>query len=134
MSHCPRSLSAEIVFVRPDGVEAGWEQTPLWQAASTVPGVRIVIDNGGKLARALGAETSGHALLYGADDRLLFSGGITRSRGHEGDNSGRRALSAALGGESSTATNPVFGCPLFSPEKCSISSSSTTGDQNGKLP
>ena len=35
-----------------------------------------------------GAETSGQTLLYDRDGRLLFSGGTTGSRGHDGDNAG----------------------------------------------
>lgn len=107
--------SVEIVFVTPAGVKPRWESTPLWELASTIPGTKVVRDEAGIRAKKLGAETSGFVLLYDGDGRLRFSGGITRSRGHLGDNSGRRALCALLaGGTHREATSPVFGCPLFS--------------------
>lgn len=54
------------------------------------------------------------SMLYGADGRLLFSGGITGSRGHSGDNEGRRAIVSLLTGEGAYKSDtPVFGCSLF---------------------
>jgi hypothetical protein len=45
---------------------------------------------------------------------LIFSGGITGSRGHAGDNDGEQALLEALThGGGARATASVFGCPLF---------------------
>ena len=60
-------------------------------------------------------STSGQTILYGADGTLLFSGGITGSRGHAGDNDGRAGLVALLtrAGRGQTRTK-VFGCPLVS--------------------
>ena len=71
----------------------------------------------GTLPRKLGAETSGHVVLYDEAGNLRFSGGITRSRGHVGESDGARALSALLNGSPATSGNfPVFGCRLFTPE------------------
>ena len=107
---------AEVVFVRPRGVAADWEQTSLWAAAAAIPGVRVRCDEEGKLAQRFGVQTSGHVLLYDPEGHLLFSGGITRSRGQQGDSAGRRALLARLSGETrSLTTTAVFGCPLFAP-------------------
>jgi hypothetical protein len=65
---------------------------------------------------AFGAATSGEALLYGPDGRLEFAGGITSSRGHEGDNPGAdRIVSLVTTGSAELATAPVFGCPLNTP-------------------
>ena len=81
---------------------------------ANVPGITIWHDGGGSLARRFGVLTSGHVLLYDSSGRLIYSGGITASRGHRGDNFGRSALLAAiLGAPPSRGSNPVFGCPLF---------------------
>src|SRR5262249_10319613 len=73
-------------YVDPDGVGAGWAHTALWRHATALPGVNVVVDRGQAVARRFGALTSGHALLYDSTGRLVYSGGITAVRGHEGDN------------------------------------------------
>jgi hypothetical protein len=103
-----------VLFIRPAGFADGWERSDLWQRAARIPGVTPVGDDAGAEAARFGTSTSGQTLLYGADGSLLFSGGITGSRGHAGDNEGRAGLLALLTrtGRGQTRTN-VFGCPLF---------------------
>jgi hypothetical protein len=49
-----------------------------------------------------------------ASGSLVFSGGISDARGHEGDNPGRTALMAILtGGHPAAIRTPVFGCYLY---------------------
>jgi hypothetical protein len=49
---------------------------------------------------------------------LQFSGGITASRGHSGDNLGRSAVVALVTtGESATNHTSVYGCSLHNPER-----------------
>jgi len=84
--------------------------------ARLIPGVRVILDPDGKLARRFGVETSGHTLVYGADGKLLFAGGITSSRGHLGDNAGFAAVLEIITNrsiQSARTTTPVFGCELF---------------------
>jgi hypothetical protein len=84
------------------------------RSLADVPGMTIWPDEKGALARCFGVLTSGHVLLYDPSGRLTFSGGITASRGHRGDNFGRSALLAAILGDPSDRDSvPVFGCPLF---------------------
>jgi hypothetical protein len=111
-------LTATVVMLRPTGAAEGWEQTDLWRTAAAIPGVIVVADSDGRESRRFGAATSGQTLLYAADGRLLFNGGITESRGHSGDNAGRSAiLSLVLGSSSHPSgpplSTPVYGCPLF---------------------
>jgi hypothetical protein len=111
-------VDVEIVFVKAPGAGADWEKTSLWNAATQIGGARVRIDDG-TLARQFGAETSGHVVLYDENGHLLFSGGITRSRGHEGESVGRRTICAILaGGAVGCQKTPVFGCPLFASEGC----------------
>ena len=103
-----------VLFIRPAGFAEGWEQSDLWQQAARIPGVTPVRDDQGVEADRFGTSTSGQTLLYSADGRLLFSGGITGSRGHAGGNEGRDGLVALLTRAGSGATRAsVFGCPLF---------------------
>jgi hypothetical protein len=79
-----------------------------------MPDVHLIEDPGGCEAARFGAQTSGDVLLYGADARLLFRGGITPGRGHVGDNPGWDAIIRLIsGGSTSLSEAPVFGCPLF---------------------
>jgi hypothetical protein len=134
VARLPGKASVELVFVKPEGAGADWTQTALREQAAAIPNVRL-IDDDGTLAHRLGAETSGYVVLYDADGKLLFSGGITRSRGHEGDNSGRQAICALLTGNADAAwgaKTPVYGCPLFTPGTCAEPSCSA--DRTGKSP
>jgi hypothetical protein len=84
--------------------------------APAIPGVEMRSDADGAEAARLGARTSGQALLYSAAGTLVFSGGLTGARGHEGDNPGRAAIAAFLEhGEASRPATPVFGCALQDP-------------------
>lgn len=104
---------AIALFVRPDGVPEGWERSDTWQSASRIPGVVVRVDEDGREARRFGATVSGYTLLYGSDGRLLFHGGITSARGHEGDNVGRRRIASLLNeGRADADRSPTFGCEL----------------------
>ena len=54
------------------------------------------MDKEGSDAAALGATTSGQVMVYAVGGKLLFGGGITDGRGHEGDNAGSEAVLALL--------------------------------------
>lgn len=107
-------LAVRAAFFRPQGAAAGWERTALWSQAEEVVGAAPMADEDGREARRFGAETSGQAILYDAYGRLLFHGGLTPGRGHQGDNPGRRAvLERLLFGARGQAAAPVFGCSLW---------------------
>jgi hypothetical protein len=105
-----------LSIIAPAGVGADWTDGPVMRNASSIRNLNIVIDPGERFARKFGATTSGHMLLYGADGRLLFSGGITDARAHEGDAAGQEAIVAALYEKTPAVTQtPVFGCALDKP-------------------
>ncbi|BDI29078.1 hypothetical protein CCAX7_11290 [Capsulimonas corticalis] len=113
MARCGERLRATVVFVSPAGATTDWVEGDLWRDAAAIPGVAVRRDRGGAWARRLHAKVSGEAILYGADGRLLFTGGLTGSRGHEGDNDGEDAVAAlVLTGTSPRSGSPVFGCAL----------------------
>lgn len=79
------------------------------------PLAELIDDISGAHALQFGLATSGEIALYDPHGSLAFSGGITGSRGHEGDNPGAQKLRAVLTQTVDSGTFPVFGCPLESP-------------------
>jgi hypothetical protein len=106
-------LAVTVLFVKPPGMDPNWEKTALWRSASQISGVEIACDEGGVEAARFNASTSGQTFLYSADGKLLFRGGITAARGHEGDNAGTDAIGFLVDGKVPALNHtPVFGCPL----------------------
>jgi hypothetical protein len=115
LPHSRNRVRTIITFVQPTGLSPDLLFGRLRARADRLPGVEVVVDPGGREAALFGAKTSGHALLFSAS-KLVYTGGITPARGHEGDSAGRRAILAFLqGGEAIPASAPVFGCSLESP-------------------
>ena len=111
---CEKPLSIRILFVEPPGLVEDVETTELWHSAQHIPGAALIRDTNGALSHALGATTSGQVYLYDRGGTLRFSGGITDSRGHAGNNLGRSAIEAILHDQSpGTICTPVFGCALW---------------------
>jgi hypothetical protein len=116
MARLEGRVTAHVLVVRPPDAPDGWEQTDLWRSAADIPGVDVVRDDDGVEMGRFGALTSGQVVLYDPSGRLLFAGGITASRGHEGDNVGRDAIVALVTGtDAAPRATPVFGCALTTP-------------------
>lgn len=113
MARLQGRVQTYVLFVRPKEVGDNWDDTSLRHSAEAIPGVRVVFDPDGVEARRFGAATSGQTLLFGTDGRLLFSGGITASRGHAGDNAGVSAILALVNNRTPARSQTlVFGCSL----------------------
>jgi hypothetical protein len=107
------SASAIVLFLHPDSRPDSWVETTSWRTAKQIPNVMVIADPDGIEARRFGAATSGMTVVYSPEGQLLFAGGITASRGHEGSNPGTDALDSALSFQSpATRTCRVFGCSL----------------------
>ena len=116
MARLQGRVTAHVLVVRPRDAPDGWEQTDLWRSAADIPGVDVVRDDDGAEMGRFGALTSGQVVLYDPAGRLLFAGGITASRGHEGGNAGRDAIVALVTGtDAAPRATPVFGCALTTP-------------------
>jgi hypothetical protein len=110
------SVAAWVVVLKPHGMGDGWTHSETWSTASHMAGVNVVTDDEGSEAELFGASTSGYTVVYDASGKLLFTGGITRARGHVGDNLGReRVLSLVQTGTADASTHEVFGCGLHDP-------------------
>lgn len=113
-AHAP--VSAQVLFLKPTGSGADWDDTSLRKNASAIPGVMVISDLDGAEAKRFGAETSGHTLLFASDGRRLFSGGITQARGHAGRNAGETAILALINNKpADRSTTQVFGCSFAAP-------------------
>jgi hypothetical protein len=113
MAHSQGLVNANAIFVKPAGFGEAWGKTDLWNSVTDIPRVSVTTDDNGIEARRFGSETSGQVVLYSAEGRLVFSGGITGSRGHSGDNDGRSAILSILAtGKAQRTETPVFGCSL----------------------
>ncbi|HEX8367852.1 MAG TPA: hypothetical protein VF604_04870 [Pyrinomonadaceae bacterium] len=113
MTDADGKLQAFAVFIKPKGESEEWTETDLRANAEAIPNVRVLIDEDERETKIFNAQTSGLILLYDRAGNLRFDGGITASRGHEGDNAGSRAIFEILTEDAfKTAETAVFGCPL----------------------
>ena len=107
------AVFADVGLRRRDGTASGAIDTSLWERAAAIPGVTTIADPDGGIVKAFGAATSGDVIAYSAAGDLMFHGGLTAARGHEGDSFGRQRLLAVLRGDTpDLRTSPVFGCSL----------------------
>ncbi|MDB5213646.1 MAG: hypothetical protein JWO86_1573 [Myxococcaceae bacterium] len=118
MTDAGSRIEAIVVFVGPNEGSGAGGLLDLRATARAIPNVRVVEDP--SEARLFGAATSGQVLLYANDGALVFRGGLTSARGHEGDSAGgdivRRFSSSNTTSPSPsnpTAASAVFGCALF---------------------
>jgi hypothetical protein len=114
LARASRRPKTYVLFLKPSNFENGWEQTGLWRSAAALPNVTVLRDDDGIEARRFGVETSGQTMLYDERGTLIYSGGITGSRGHAGENAGELALVSLLNrGHADRRAASVFGCSLF---------------------
>ena len=115
-AHTGNAVDTYVLMLAPSSVRLDWVKSPLWQKVAALDGITVVEDRDGREAARFGALTSGQALLYDESGQLVFSGGMTASRGHEGDNAGRTAIERLVRHERADRSSTfVFGCGLFAP-------------------
>jgi hypothetical protein len=113
LTHCP-NLHAYLLFIKPEGASETWVKSDLWSTATKFPHCSLIVDEAGKLSAAFNARSSGQSYMYDPDGQLIYSGGMTPSRGHVGDNAGLDYIIALANRKTMTIGNiPVFGCSLF---------------------
>ncbi|HYV37200.1 MAG TPA: hypothetical protein VE988_15950 [Gemmataceae bacterium] len=113
LARSKENVHVHALIYRPSSSPEGWEESEIVHSAKKLPGVSIHLDKDSVEGNRFGALTSGHVLLFGANGSLLFNGGITSSRGHQGETPAHEALWSLLKGDSSPlSTTPVYGCPL----------------------
>ena len=112
LTRAPNKCDVTVLMYRPASERASWLAGALLDECRRM-NCQIHPDPDGRLAELLGSLTSGYVVLYDASGRLRYHGGITSSRGHEGDNVGEQAvIQILLGNRDSQKSMPVFGCPI----------------------
>ena len=115
IAHCKIQPKSYLLFISPKSMPFGWEKTGLWHSAQTIPGVTVLSDINGIEAHRFNSVTSGQTMIYDTKGKIIFSGGITGSRGQEGDNLGLNSAILALQVHpKKNQTTSVFGCSLVS--------------------
>ncbi|HCT45258.1 MAG: hypothetical protein CMJ35_04045 [Phycisphaerae bacterium] len=109
----PSSFATRVVFYEPADADASWRQTDLWARANKLVDAKAIADPGGTMTLDAGAVVSGCVALFDRDGQLRFWGGITPSRGHEGESVGLGAIRSVLRGQGAEMTSaPVYGCEI----------------------
>jgi hypothetical protein len=115
LTRAPSASDVTVLMYKPAEESEDWIEGSLVEDCRRMK-CRIRPDPDGRLAASLGCLTSGVVVFYDANGQLRYQGGITGSRGHEGDNAGERAVIEILRGEMPCQKSmPVFGCPLREP-------------------
>jgi hypothetical protein len=121
LARTPPGCRITIAFYAPTSRPPEWGRTGLRERAESLAGVRVTDDTDAREAALFGAERSGHVMVFGPDGALRFAGGITASRGHEGDNQGEACVIAALNGSSPAIdSTPTFGCQIAPGHELSV--------------
>jgi hypothetical protein len=130
IAHSAEPLAIHLLFVSSPNAPANWPEGPLWRQAAAMANVSIAVDGDGELAEKFGAATSGEVSLYDTRGNLLFHGGITDGRGHEGDSIGASAIVAMLReAHPAFVRTPVYGCALCSSISKSPGAATGRGEQ-----
>jgi hypothetical protein len=105
-----------LVMVLSKEYADNWQDTPLQRQAAALRKVNVIQDWDGRIADAFSASTSGETYLYSPQGALLYHGGLTNGRGHEGFASGQEQILSALQTLSpQNQGDKVYGCRLPMP-------------------
>jgi hypothetical protein len=109
------SKIAVRVYVSYDQKDYSPEHEEIENTARKIANIEVEKDPDRIVAKEFGALTSGQTVLYAPEGNLMFQGGITESRGHEGDNPGVREITRIVSApfiKNSYGRFPTFGCHL----------------------
>lgn len=124
-------VHAIALVTKPFEVTDLWSETDVTARLREIPGVAVVRDLGGAKAAAFGAHNSGQTLLYDSAGQLVFEGGITAFRGHEGPSIGGETLKQIVAGQPAPQRHTkVFGCSLED-KFCPLHGTSHEGHDHG---
>jgi len=102
----------------PEEKPDSWIDSSSTRIAKRISAANVIADFNAVHCRNFGVTTSGHTLLYDAQGKLVFEGGITPGRGHDSDCAASSALAHCIEANASTPIHwPVFGCPIVASEE-----------------
>ena len=109
-----QQINLNIVFYHPEKFPQKWVKTSLYHRAERILRAKLSIDTRQQEIHNFRPQTSGQVYLYSQSGKLIYSGGITGSRGHEGDNVGSRTILTWINDGTLLQEKAfVFGCSLF---------------------
>ncbi len=103
-----------VVLVVPEDAPADFASGTIEDRARAL-GADVTIDRGEREAHRFGALTSGAVVVYAPSGDLVFEGGLTIARGHEGGAAPERIRDLVSANATSPLLGPVFGCGLDGP-------------------
>jgi hypothetical protein len=113
LSRLPANVAVAVVFVTVGLPPAEVSASPLMAMARSLPHVTVKQDDAGHLACSYGATVSGETFFVDSRGRVLYHGGLTPARGHQGDATGQTLLEqVARGKREGPCAAPIFGCSL----------------------
>jgi hypothetical protein len=111
-----REPLVQLIATVPPNAKRIWWDTSTVEHGTQIAAGNLYVDRAGQEAKRFGANTSGTLLLYDQAGHRKFGGGITVSRGHEGQSTGADCLQDLLADlHGPSAQRPVFGCELCLP-------------------
>ena len=106
-------LRVHALVVLPRNSPEEWRRSDLVEQLRALPDTAVFFDPDSDEAAHFGAMTSGDCIVFAPGGEKCFHGGITRSRGHAGDNAGKQTVLALIAGKAAAGSEtPVFGCSL----------------------
>ena len=115
LSHKIKPSTVKIILAKPESKDSNWVyESPLYKITKEL-NFQSLIDKNSHESKLFEAKTSGLVLIFNKDKKLMFRGGITDSRGHEGDNKGAQKALTILQSISSQSLEEffVFGCEIY---------------------
>ncbi len=108
-------LKTRIFISTTESAEAT-RDSEIYRLATANKHWQVDLDEQAELATQMLAYTSGICYLYSPEEKLVFAGGITASRGHSGPAAGQEIIKAAINGDPDAMHKlqqyPVFGCGI----------------------
>ena len=112
LARLPRNTSVNVIFVSV-GLNADASESSLVRLAREIRGVTVNFDETGHEAHRFGATVSGEAFAFNPAGQIVYHGGLTPGRGHQGDAMGQERLEQIIRGNShELCIAPVYGCTL----------------------
>ena len=113
LTRFPEGVQSEVIFVTAGLEESEVATSPLVLRAQELARAKVRFDATGEEAERFGVSVSGEVLAFDSGGRLVFRGGITPGRGHQGTSTGQAELENIVNGRSpGPCATPVFGCHL----------------------
>lgn len=99
----------------PSAAAVQWIESETTRTLQGIEDLTVFPDYGGQKCREYGALTSGQVCVYSPAGQLVFSGGLSSGRGHEGENISTRHFIEQLNDQtkSNCIYQPVFGCHIL---------------------